>query len=157
MRDEKNLTVTINLFQLLHGRKNLHRNRLYQYTLERNICRSSHQRFSMKKGVLKNFAKFTGKHLCQSLFYNEVAGLAATLLEKRFWHRCFPVNFLKFLRTPFLTEHLWWLLLYLCNCYVKSLWVVSFQTMKQNLEVHFGLCESSFLIIEKRRPYKDHN
>ena len=29
-----------------------------------------------------------------------------TLLEKRLWHRCFPVNFAKFLRTLFLTEHL---------------------------------------------------
>ena len=35
----------------------------------------------------------------------------ATLLKKRFWNRCFPVNFVKFLKTPFLTEHLWWLLL----------------------------------------------
>ena len=35
----------------------------------------------------------------------------ATLLEKRLWHRCFPVNFAKFLRTPFFTEHLWQLLL----------------------------------------------
>ena len=35
----------------------------------------------------------------------------ATLLKKRFWHRCFPVNFAKFLRTPILTEHLRWLLL----------------------------------------------
>ena len=26
----------------------------------------------------------------------------ATLLKKRLWHRCFPVNFVKFLRTPFL-------------------------------------------------------
>ena len=33
------------------------------------------QRCSVKKGVLKNFAKITGKHLCQSLFYNKVAGL----------------------------------------------------------------------------------
>ena len=46
-----------------------------------------------KKGAFKNFAKFTGKHLCQSLFFNKVAGLR---------HRCFPVNFAKFLRTPFL-------------------------------------------------------
>ena len=32
----------------------------------------------LKKDVLKNFAKFTGKHLCQrcqSLFFNKVAGL----------------------------------------------------------------------------------
>ena len=29
---------------------------------------------------------------------------------KRLWHRCFPVNLAKFLRTP-LTEYLEWLLL----------------------------------------------
>ena len=28
----------------------------------------------------------------------------ATLLKKRFWHRCFPVNFAKFLRIPFLKD-----------------------------------------------------
>ena len=51
-------------------------------------------------------------HLCQSLFFNKVAGLRpAALLKKRLWHRCFPVNFAKFLRTTFLTEHLRWLLL----------------------------------------------
>ena len=27
---------------------------------------------------------------------------SVTLLKKRLWHRCFPVNFTKFLRTPFL-------------------------------------------------------
>ena len=35
----------------------------------------------------------------------------ATLLRKRLCHRCFPENFAKFLRTPFLTEHIQWLLL----------------------------------------------
>ena len=29
-----------------------------------------------KKAVLTNFAKFTGKHLCQSLCFNKVAGIA---------------------------------------------------------------------------------
>ena len=29
-----------------------------------------------KKGVLRNFAKFTGKHLCQSFYFNKVAGEA---------------------------------------------------------------------------------
>ena len=33
----------------------------------------------------------------------------ANLLEKRFCPRPFPVNFAKFLRTPFLTKHLQWL------------------------------------------------
>ena len=65
-----------------------------------------------KRGVLRNFTKFTGKHQCQSLFFNKVAGLRpVTLLKKRLWHRCFPVNFVKFLRIPFFIEHLWWLLL----------------------------------------------
>ena len=32
-------------------------------------------------------------------------------MKKRLWHRYFPVTFVKFLRTPFCTEHLWWLLL----------------------------------------------
>ena len=49
------------------------------------VDRSSYQRCSVKKSVLRNFAKFTGKHLCQSLF--------------------FPVNFAKFLRTPFLQNN----------------------------------------------------
>ena len=31
-----------------------------------------------KKDVLENFAKFTGKHLCQSLFFYEVTGLRVT-------------------------------------------------------------------------------
>ena len=64
------------------------------------VFRSSRQEVFCKKGVLRNFAKFTGKHLCQSLFFN----------------RCFSVNFAKFLRTTFLTEHLQWLLL-LCSLY----------------------------------------
>ena len=64
--------------------------------------RSSHQRCSIKKGVLRSFTKFTGKCLYQSLFFNKVAGLRpATLLRKKLWHRCFPVNFANFLRTPF--------------------------------------------------------
>ena len=62
--------------------------------------RSSRPEVFCRKGVLRKFAKFTGKHLCQSLF-----------LKKRLWHRCFLLNFAKFLRTPFLKEHLWWLLL----------------------------------------------
>ena len=32
--------------------------------------RSSHRRCSIKKGVLKNFAKFTGKHIRN--FFNEL-------------------------------------------------------------------------------------
>ena len=45
-------------------------------------------RCSVNKVVLKNFTKFAGKHLCQSLSFNKVPGL-------RLWHKCFPVNFVK--------------------------------------------------------------
>ena len=38
--------------------------------------RSSHRRCSVRKLVLRNFTKFTGKHLCQSLLFNKVAGLS---------------------------------------------------------------------------------
>ena len=54
--------------------------------------KSSRPEVFCKKGVPKNFAKFTGKRLCQSFFFNKVAGLV------------------KFLRTHFLTEHVLWLL-----------------------------------------------
>ena len=55
------------------------------------------------EGFLKNFAKFIGKRLCQSLFFNKVADLRpANLLKKRLRHKCFSVNFVKFLRTTFL-------------------------------------------------------
>ena len=75
-------------------------------------------RCSVKKSVFRNFAQITGKHLCQSLFFDKVPALRpATLLKKRLWHRCFPVNFVKFLRTPFLKEHLRWLLLvFITHC-----------------------------------------
>ena len=66
--------------------------------------RKSRPEMFSKKGVLRNFTKFTEKHLYQGL-------RPATLLKKRLWHMRFPVNLAEFLRTPFLTEHLRQLLL----------------------------------------------
>ena len=56
-----------------------------------------------------DFVKLTGKHLYQSLFFNKVAGQAATLLKMRLWHKCFPVDFAKFLIILIFTEHVRWL------------------------------------------------
>ena len=70
------------------------------------ICKTAEavtHRFSVKQVFLK-ISKNSQKNTCASL-------RPATLLKKRLWHWCFPVNFAKFLRTPFLTEPLWWLLL----------------------------------------------
>ena len=64
--------------------------KVYKKAALKNV-RSSRPEVFCKKGVLRNFAKFTGKHLCKRLFFNKVAGV-------------------KFLRTPFFIEHLWWLL-----------------------------------------------
>ena len=73
--------------------------------------RSSCPEVFCKKAVLQNFSKFTGKHLCLSLPFNEVAGLR---------HRCFPVNFVKILRTTFFTDHLQWLLLNFEETFLKN-------------------------------------
>ena len=55
-----------------------------------------------KKGVLKNFAIFTRKHLCWSLF----GVFGVNFIKKRLQHRYFPVNITKFLRTPIL-KNIW--------------------------------------------------
>ena len=64
------------------------------------LIRSSRPEVFCWKHVFKNFKKFAGNHLCLSLFLIKLR--SATLFKKRLWHRCFPVNFAKFLRTPFL-------------------------------------------------------
>ena len=74
--------------------------------------RSSHQRHYIKKGVLRISQNSEENTCARASFFNKVTDLRpATLLKKRIWHRHFPVNFVKFLRTPFLIGHLWWLLL----------------------------------------------
>ena len=102
---------------------------------EDHICfimyRSSHRRWSAEKGVLTNLAKFTAKHLCQSLFFNKVAGLEAyNFIKKRHWHRCFPVNFAKFLRTPFLQNTSGRLILNVTFLTIKSHVVILFAHTK---------------------------
>ena len=43
------------------------------------------------------------------------------MTKKRPWHRCFPVNFVKFLRTSFFIEYLRWLPLndLIQECYIR--------------------------------------
>ena len=49
--------------------------------------RSSRQEVFCKKGALKNFTRFTGKHLCQSLCFNKVAGLWPETFKNIFFYR----------------------------------------------------------------------
>ena len=72
--------------------------------------RNSHQSCSIKKGVLRNFAKFTGKSLCQIIFSIklQVSGLRpATLLKKEVLAQVFPCEFCKIFKNTFFTEHVW--------------------------------------------------
>ena len=55
--------------------------------------KSSRQRSSMKKGVLRNFAKFTGKHLCQRLFFNKVACQSCCFIKKESLAQVFSCKF----------------------------------------------------------------
>ena len=55
--------------------------------------RSSRPEMFCKKGVLENFVKFRKTPEPESLF-DKVADLRfTTLLKKRLWRRCLPVNF----------------------------------------------------------------
>ena len=87
------------------------------------IGRSSYRRCSVRKGVLRNFAKLTGKHLCQSLF------------------SLFPVNFVKFLRTLFLQNTSGRLLLRLLSpfCPLNPRLLIRFSSrfQKSNLKTLF--------------------
>ena len=58
--------------------------------------RSIHRMCSVRKGVLRNFAKFTGKHLCQSLFF-----------KKETLAQVFSCEICDISKNTFFTEHLW--------------------------------------------------
>ena len=76
---------------------------------------SSYGRCFVKKGVLKNFAELTGKHLCQSLFLNKVEGgcfliklqaEACNFIKKETLAQGFSCDFCEIFQNTFFTEHL---------------------------------------------------
>ena len=80
--------------------------KVFRTAFLQNTSRSSRLQIFLKIGILKNFANVTGKDLRWSLFSKNLHAEGLQLHKKRLQHRCFPVKFAKFLRTPFLTEHL---------------------------------------------------
>ena len=74
-------------------------------SMENDLSRSSYRSCSVKK-VFLEVSRNSQENTCPESLFNKVnnnKGLRpATLLKKRLFHRCFPVNFAKFLRTPFL-------------------------------------------------------
>ena len=64
----------------------------------------------MKKGVLRNFKKLTGKQLCQSLNFNKVVGLrpeACNFIKKETLEQAFSCEFCEISKNTFFTEQLW--------------------------------------------------
>ena len=59
-----------------------------------------------KKAVLRNFAKFTGKHLCQGPLFNKVAGLrpATLLINDETLAQVFSCEFCEMFKNTMFTE-----------------------------------------------------
>ena len=76
------------------------------FSLKKEFCcyrfRSSHRTCSTKKGVLRNSAQFTGKHLCQSIFFNKVP----TNLLKKTLVQVFSCKLCETSKNNFCIEHL---------------------------------------------------
>ena len=58
-----------------------------------------------KKGVLRNFASFTGRHLCQSLFFNKVAGGACNFVKKETLAQMFSCEFCEISKYTFFLQN----------------------------------------------------
>ena len=60
----------------------------------------------MKKGVLRNLTKFTGKHLCHSLFFNKLQPQACNFIKKDTLAQVFSCELCEISKKIFFTEHL---------------------------------------------------
>ena len=65
----------------------------------------------MKKGVLGNFPKFTGKHLYQGLFLISCRPKACNFIKKEALAQVFSCEFCEIFKNTFFYKHLCWLLL----------------------------------------------
>ena len=90
-----NLSFYINVTKLPNS------TRVKFHSLNSTKYRSSQRRCPVRKGVLRNFAKFTGKQLCQSLFLNKVAGLRPATLLKNTLAQVFSCEYCEIYKTTF--------------------------------------------------------
>ena len=86
----------------------------------------------MKKGLLRNCAKFTGKHLCLRLFFNKAVGLSTcNFIEKETLIQVLSCEFCEISKNTFFTEHLW---------------ATASGNLKQTLSLDYP-CNASFKIV----------
>ena len=69
------------------------------------LFRSNHQRCVVAKSVLRNFTKFTGKHLRQGLIFNKVADWACNVIKKETLAQVFSCEFCEISKNTFFTDH----------------------------------------------------
>ena len=74
----------------------------------------------------------------QEITCARVSSLIRLQVEKRFWHRSFPANFAEFLRTPFIIEHPWCLLL---SAPVEKIYITN-PYNNQNLKTIIRRCDN---------------
>ena len=73
--------------------------------IEPGLSEAVVQRCSVKKALLGISQNLQENTYVRVSFFNKVSGLRpATLSKRKLWHRSFPVNFTKLLRTPFLED-----------------------------------------------------
>ena len=99
--------------------------------------------FCEKKVFLK-FHKFHRKTLVLESLFNKVAGLKVwKFIKKRLQHKCFPVKFMKFSRTPIFIN--------ICERLLLINWTSTFIS-KCKLKEEFSICLWVFGISSPRHP-----
>ena len=81
------------------------------------LGRSSCLEVCYKNDVLRVFSKFTGKHLCQSLFSIKLQAKTCNFIKNETLAKVFFCEFCKTSKNTFFTEHLRWLLLPWTGCF----------------------------------------
>ena len=75
--------------------------------IKKKTIRKHYPEVFRKKTVKKNFTKFRGKHPCQSLFFNKVAGYKLVILSKyNSGTVAFECKFCEVLHNNLFIEHL---------------------------------------------------
>ena len=103
--------IQVKIYQIQIRFENYFRNYFRIFTITHINTEAVTQTCSVKKVFLEISENSQENTCARDSFLIKLHARPATLLKKRLWHRYFPVNFEKFLRTPFFIEHLRWLLL----------------------------------------------
>ena len=79
---------------------------LFTQPIQLFLFRINRREVLCKNGFLEKFAKFTGKHLCLSLFFNKVAGAACNFIKEETQAQVFSCEFCEISKSTSFTEHL---------------------------------------------------